>query len=499
MSKKPPTLLVKVKYPDRQQFFIYSEGENRFVPLTESQLARAIPGYTLLNEKARQRELDTFIRRSEVIETIKVPEFLPTGSPKPKFSQDEKAKAAQAFLSLADLFEVRRAGYNLISNILCGQHCTALRKAEPSFSPTIAIRNDSPEIRSVLKKLIKSIVRLSRWKIKKVQIERTAILDYRVSPGEFPHHIQDFSKVKCSIPGYKKLRFPAAYTDTIALLISADNSQIREAAPCLGNAAVVLLNCGTGDLNPTRLSSSDLAAYDPEIVQQLKANRKAVSALLGWWWSAFDNEDAWARGIVQEARAFFGKPDSRYIRVELDPKQLRDAIRYRVLQSFMDELETNGLMSSEELQPYRQGAKDVFDPAPQESITLRRAEDPEAFQEIMRELVTAKLDSVVEEGARFVKADKPFAAWRTISGEQYLVMPEDAWATAYKKAALARKGLETSFFKQPGWEKALQKLLVDAGKIKRASSGYRYRYDLYGDGRRDQTYVVAIPVQILEN
>ena len=499
MGKQEHAILVKIKYHDRTRFYIYSKKEKRFVSLTEARLARALPGYTQLNEKARQRAFDTFIKRSEVIEAIKVPEFLPTAQPKPRLSQEERERAAQSSLSIANLFEAQRVGYTLLADILCGQHCTALRKAEPSFSPTIAIRNDSPEIQSVLKKLVKSIVRVSRWKIKKGKIERTAILNYRISPGELPHHIQDATLVKCSIPGYGKLRFPARYTDTIVLMIGADKSQIQEAVPYLDNAAVILLNCGTGDLSPTRLSSSDLAAYDPEIIQQLKANRKAVSALLGWWWSAFGNEDAWARGIVQEARASFGKPDSRYIRVELDPRQLRDAIRYRVLLSFMDALEAAGVLGSEDLQSYRQGAKDVFDPDPQETVTLRRVEDPEVFQEIMRELVAAKRDSIVAGGERFVKADKPFAAWRTISGEQYLVMPEDAWAKAYKKAALARNDLETSFFKQPNWRGDLQKILVEAEVIKRASSGYRYRYDLFGDGSRDQTYVVAISTQILEN
>ena len=502
MSKKGPSALVKVKYHGCNRFYIYDEKEDRFRPIIEKDLSRASPGYTRLNEKARQREFDDFIKQSEIVATVKIPEFLPNAPSKPrleKFSPGKKFSAAKTFLSSGSMFEVPRTGYTLLADVLCGLHCAALRKAEPSFSPTVAIRSDSPEIQSALKKLVKSIAWLSCWKSKKVKIERTAILDYRVRPGELLHHIQDFSHVKYSIPEYRKLCFPAEYADTVVLVIEADNAQLREATPYLSNASVVLLNCGTGDLSPTKLSSSDLVAYDPKIVQQFKVHRKAVSALLGWWWSLFDNEDVWARKIVQEARASFGKPDSRYIRVELDPKRLRNAIRYRVVLSFLDELEKFGFMNVEALQPYRQGAKDVFAPAPQESVTLRRAEDPEVFQEIMRELVAAKRDSIVADGERFVKKDKPFAAKRTISGEQYLVMPEDAWATAYKKAVLVRKDWDTSFLRHERWERELQKILAEAGKIKQASSGYRYRYDLYGDGSRDQTYVVAIPAQILEN
>ena len=260
---------------------------------------------------------------------------------------------------------------------------------------------------------------------------------------------------------------------------------------------MILFNSDAGDLAPTKLSPADIAAYAPDVVSRLQTNSKQVAALLDWWRIPFKNEDTWAREIVQEARASFGKPDSRYIRVELDPKKLRDAIRYRVLLCFFDVLEDNELMTAEELQPYRQGAKDVFDPAPVEPAAVRHAEDPDVFLEVMRELAVDPSAKIVAEDERFIKKDKPLAAWRTIGTERHLVLLEEGWAKFYKKAILAKKTIESSFFQLERWERDLQKTLSEAGLIKKASSGYRYRYDLLENGRRDSTYVVAIPTQLL--
>ena len=501
MSKRDSPILIKLKRDTYDAYFIYSEKDKCFVPLDESRLSKEIPGYTSLNEQARKRKLDSFIKDSEVIRKFKCPSRLPNAPQKPDFdrlSSEERAAAAKALLSIGTIFESPKSGYMLLADITCGLHCTSLCRVEPTFSPTIAVRSDSPEILLALKRLAKASVCISRWKGgKKVRIHRKAVLDYRIKPGEFPRHIQDFSQVTCSVSGYKKLCFPMPYSDTVVLLIGADSSQVREAMPYINNAAVLLLNSGTGDLTPTKLSSADIAAYDPGIVSQLKDKRKYVAALLDWWWMPYEDEDAWARWIVQEARASFGKPDSRYIRVELDPRKLRDAIRYRVLLSFLDELEAAQILTAEELEPYRTGAREVFDPAPKVDKPPRRAEDPEVFLEIMRELVQCA--SIVPEGERYVKSSKALGAWRTISNKSHLVMLEEVWAREYKKEAKKRKDMDVSCFQREHWERDMQKHLVKHEMIKPASSGYRYRYDLMEAGDRDTTYVVAIPTALLEN
>ena len=386
----------------------------------------------------------------------------------------------------------------ILSDILCGPHCQALRQAEPDFRPVISLNSNRPEIMKFFKSLLKASATVQHWgsEHKRMRIHRKAILDFRVPLGSYPRHIQDFSQCKCSVRKYKPLKFPFPYNDTPVLLISADSSQIREAAPYLENAAVILLNSAAGDFDPTKLTTSHTAAYDPAVIVTLKENRCKIAKLLRWWW-ALDGEDAWAAKIVREARASFGNPGSQYIRVELDPKKFRDAIRYRVLLSFLDELEANHIMTAEELDTYRQGAKDVFDPAPPEPVAMRRAEDPDVFLEVMKELAAKNAEKIIHEDERFVKSGNPFGAWRTINKEQYLVMLEDAWAKSYAKAVRSKKNIDDSFFQAEHWERDLQHILADHGFIKQASSGYRYRYDLMGNGKRDSTYVVAIPAHLL--
>ena len=64
-----------------------------------------------INEKARQREFDDFIKQSEIVATVKIPEFLPNAPSKPrleKFSPGKKFSAAKTFLSSGSMFEVPR-------------------------------------------------------------------------------------------------------------------------------------------------------------------------------------------------------------------------------------------------------------------------------------------------------------------------------------------------------------------------------------------------------
>jgi len=416
-----------------------------------------------------------------------------------KIGLEKQATAIRTFLSIGSVFESPKAGHLLMADLLCGLHCQALRKVEPSFHPAVSVHSDSPEVLKALKRITKIAAPLSRWKQGKIQIERTRILNYSTQLGEFSHHIQDFSEFKRPIPECRALKFPVAYTDSMALVVGADAPQIREAAPYLENAAVIFLNSEPGDFKPTKLSPADYAAYDPEIISQLKDHRKQICSLLFWWWLPFENENAWAARIVQEARDSFGNPDIRYIRTELDPKLLRDQIRYRVLLSFLDEMEDYNWMSHEDLEPYRQNAKEVFDPAPPEPVSIRRAEDPDVFIEVMRALTVKKADSIVADGERFVKTDKPLAAWRRINGTRYLVFLEKTWATEYKRAVTARKDVDTSYFQKDSWVLDILKILAKKDRIKHTGNNPRYRYDLMEIGARDDTYVVAIPAELIEN
>ena len=76
-------------------------------------------------------------------------------------------------------------------------------------------------------------------------------------------------------------------------------------------------------------------------------------------------------------------------------------------------------------------------------------------------------------------------------------MEEDVWAAWYAKTIKAERTIDASFLQCPNWPTELQKVLGQAGTLKVPSAGYRYRYDLLGNGTRDKTFVVATPASLL--
>ena len=380
-----------------------------------------------------------------------------------------------------------------MATVLAGMRCESLREAEPVFRTVVEINSNALEIEKALTTVVKAAVTRKKWR--RGLIKRLKVLDYRTGPGSHPHHIQDFARVKVKVKKHPTLRVPVPYIDTVALVMGADSAQLREAAPYLENAAVLLLNCGSNDWGGRRLRTSELAEYDPAVVKGLEEERYSVAALLCAWWAAEEDEVTWARQIVAEAKASFGKPDSRYVAVQFDPKLLNRAIRHRVLCSFLDWLEAGGLLAGGNLECYRAIVKGVYAPEPVEEKPPQHAEDPQVFLGIMRNLAAS--EQIAGPDEPFRKGDKLLGAWRIISGERFLVMPEDGWKKAYSKATRADKNVDTTFFQRDQWERELQKILAEAEAIKAPSAGYRYRYDLYGTGKRDSTYVVAVPAKLL--
>ena len=498
-SHDPPEV-VHIRHADRVEYWVYGPKAG-YVPLDEAYLARVSHGFRNLNERAREEARDEYLDKCTTIKKASVPRYLVNtrrslpgkdGHRRAAAFEDFRA-GALALLPVCELFSNAEAGCDLLATVLAGMRCESLREAESGFRAVVEIRSTAPEIEEALTTLAGAAVTRKKWK--NGRIKRLAVLDWRTKPGGLPHRIQDFSRLKIKVKKHPTLRVPVPYIDTVALVMGADSAQLREAAPYLENAAVLLLNCGSNDWGGRRLRTSELAEYDPEVVKGLDEERYSVAALLRAWWAAEEDEVTWARQIVVEAKASFGKPDSRYISIQLDPKLLNKAIRHRVLCSFLDWLEAEGLLAGEELECYRATVKGVYDPEPVEEIPPQYAEDPPVFLRVMRNLVASKKIAGLEEPFR--KGDKLLGAWRTISGECFLVMPEDGWKKAYSKAARADKDVDTTFFQRDHWESELQKILAEAEAIKVPSSGYRYRYDLYGTGKRDSTYVVAIPAGLL--
>lgn len=495
-----PPEAVRIRHADGVEYWVY-ELKTGYVPLDEAYLARASPGFRNLNERAREKVRNEYLGKCTTIEKASVPRYLVNtrrslpgkdGHRRAAAFEDFRA-GALALLPVCELFSNAEAGCDLLAAVLAGMRFESLREAETGFRAVVEIRSTAPEIEETLTTLAGAAVTRKKWK--NGRIKRLAVLDWRTRPGGLPHRIQDFSRLKIKVKKHPTLRIPVPYIDTVALVMGADSAQLREAAPYLENAAVLLLNCGSNDWGGRRLRTSELAEYDPAVVKGLEEERYSVAALLCAWWAAEEDEVTWARQIVAEAKASFGKPDSRYVAVQFDPKLLNMAIRHRVLCSFLDWLEAEGLLAGENLECYRAIIKGVYAPELVEEKPPQHAEDPQVFLGIMRNLAAS--EQIAGPDEPFRKGDKLLGAWRIISGERFLVMPEDRWKKAYSRAARAAKDVDTAFFQRDQWERELQKILAEAEAIKVPSAGYRYRYDLYGAGKRDSTYVVAVPAKLL--
>lgn len=481
---------------------LYYQEKKHFLFLSERKLSKLIPMFADLSEKAKVRKLDRWLKSEDVeFHSVKVNALLPNACKVEPNGMGPPCHGCQTFLNGSGVFEQSAAGYTILADILCAMHLTALQEAEPGFHPAVSISSSRPEIAEILETVVHAAAPRSRWKNKRCSIRREATLYFDVRSGHgFSPHIQDFSRFKIK-RHHAKLMHPLPYQDTVLLVVNANSSQVREITPYIEHAAVILLNSSSGELAPTKLPSASIAAYDPDILKQMQKESLHIAALMRWWWGdALADEDTWAQEIVRKARASLGKPDSRYVRVEFDPKRLRDAIRYQVWLSFLDMLELKHMMAPDELAPYRQGAKDVFDPAPPEPVAVRHAEDPDVFLEVMCEMVQNSPGRIVPEDERYVRADKPLAAWRTIGQTRYLVFEEDVWAKAYVKAVRAKKDIDCSLFqcrgRGPEWVVELHAKMCQEGLVKGTKDGHRYRYDLLKNGSRDSTYVIAIPAHL---
>ena len=484
-------------------YWLWDEKVEGYKPLDEACLGAVIPRFRDLNEKARERARRQYLQSACVIPCGRIPARLPNIRPyrdqwgRRAVPSGETLRAgAIALLSVAELFRDQAVGWDWIADLLGGMWCSKLQAAEPDYWPASSITSRSAKVEQILTLLVQCAVCRKRWNRGSVEIKRRAILDYRCQRGGLPRHIQDFTcaKIQPRGWGHPPLRIPVPYRDTVVLVTGATRKELREAEPYLRQAAVILLNCGEPEGRPRRVRENQADAYRPDILRQVEENREAISLVLTGWQQL---SKGWrAREIVERARASFGTPDPRYCQVRLDPQRLNTAIRYQLLLDFLEIQEDMELLSQQELEHYRKAVKEVYDPAPAPVRQVRRVEDPEVFLELMRALV--KENPIAPPDTPFSKSSGCLGAWCEISGVQYLVMLEKDFAKAYRKKARQVGDLDCSLFERAQWERELQRILVEAEVIKAASSGYRYRYDLFKNGSRDTTYVLAVPAELLE-
>lgn len=503
MNKSKQIHAVSTRMGKDIRTFMWNSKLGAYATLDEAILAKNIPGFRSLNERARQKATVRFLDSIDVIDCGRIPDDLPNRK-RPRDRNGHKTDLPPAayragildLLSLSQLFRAPESGFDLLADLLGGMWCRALREVESAYQPVAVIDSRAPEIEACLATLVRAVVLRHRWHRKRASIRRKAILDFRTDSLQLPPHVQDFTSLKLRVPGKgcKPLRMPYPYRDTSVLVIGASSQQLQESAPYLREAAVFLLNCaGCGDLKGHRIPTSVLSSYDPTVLERLEEGRENTSMVLEAWRRL--SHPRRAQMIIQAAKRFFGPPDSRYVAVTLDPRKLNRAIRYQLLLAFLTWTEDCNLLAAEEAATYRAAIKQIYDPEPISETPVRHAEDPEVFLEVMKALVSES--DIADIGEPFRSSDKRLGAWREISGILYLVMPEEVWAKAYRRKLSAEKFMDTSFFQKKDWPRELQRQLSKGGFIKQASSGYRYRYDLYGTAKRDSTYVVAIPASLL--
>ena len=479
------------------------------VLMDEKYLRRGCPHIVCYTQAHKRKELEKALDKMEV-QVIDIPSFLPNAKRKIHPPQSMKREPTQADLSkgvcglfeIAEIWENPFPGFWLISSMLTAMRCDSLRRAGPdTLFYVTEIKGASQELADLLTQLVYAAVHKKRWKKREqkgewrasITTRRNAVLDYRAQDSNFPLNIREFAEVTVKLKKREHIRLTAFYEDTICAVIGANSGQLREVLPLMGNAYAYLINCPKPDnLNASVLKVSDMDIVLTAKIQAVKKSAPYIAALLRWWWNPRGNEDIWADELLRKAKGRLAKPNEDYVSISPNPVKLRHAVQYEILLNFVETVVAGGFLPREEAEQYCGKIQEAFYPEPVVTEPRKRMEDTDVFLNLMRSIVQEKSTLIVAEGERFVKSEKKFGAFRKIGKSLYLVMPEEQWANAYKKAA-KNAGLETSFAQSDGWERRLQAILADAGLIKCTSGNPRYRYDLYGNGKKDNTYVVAVP------
>lgn len=502
--------IITFQHGEITEYFI--KTKDGFIPLTERIMSKHIYCFSDLSEKAQKREWKKWLDTdAEIICEAEIDSRLPNSYRKLRLgnqkkirpTQDDLAKGATSLLAIPHLWSNQAAGYYIISTLIAGYHARALRQQIPSLCLEISIRSDNKEMENILRQIIYAAVPRKRWSGKNCSAHRDSILKYSAFDTDplAPPKLLNFSRIK--IQGVKKFRIPCAYEDTAALIIGARSSQMRKAEPYFQNAAAILLNCEKGEQRPLQLTAKDLFAYDPELLAQIAQDAQYIAAILSWWWERYTGKEAsaWAQEMASRAQKAFRLADNRFVRLEADPKKLRLQLLYQVFLDFIDQLELHGLLPIKQADCFREEAMAVF--APESSISKPtaiplQANAPDIFLAIMRKLAADHSDSIVPEGQECVKHKNFFGAWRTISDVRYLVMEEDAWAQWFSKEVKHMKEVVSPKLDSGNQRSAFLRPLGESALIKKSGDNPRYRYDLFKNGTREKTYVVAIPADSLQ-
>lgn len=478
-----------------------TEENGRYVPIPDDFWRRKIPNYRYLTSGGREK------RQSKLLKTMGVKTIRVRADQPPAWWKihDDNGKhpptatdcrqGVEALMSLLDVFPTPEAGAMLLATLLMGLRAADLKQCEPALRPCVAFRGP-PQLEQVMKRLFKSILPRKRWKGKCFSFRRKRKVDLNDALS-----LVDISRVKIRVDKLKSIWLPLPPKDTALLVLHGRDTTWGKFSDDLSRTGVVFVNStlSANGWGAASVPTYSLTAWDDDLLEKVIAKSPQAAWLLGWWWGT--SRDDWAQDVIRRAHVQLGNPGGRFRTFAYEPKALCRAVAYQALLDFVALTGDRQWLPPDVADGYRQRLRDIFDPVSLPPPTApRRAEDAGVYLKNLRKFATecAELIAPLEQPYVRPRRGKVAAAWRCISGEEYLVMEESVWAAWYAKAVKADNTIDAAFLQKPRWELELQKVLGTAGVIKVPAAGYRYRYDLLANGTRDSTYVVAIPARLLQ-
>lgn len=492
--------IIRVLTDSGQPIFL-TEENGRYVPLPDDFWRRKIPNYRYFTENGRQKHQKKLLKTADIktvrAETDQPPAWwkIHDGDGKHTPTALDCRQGVEALMSLLDVFPTPEAGAMLLATLLMGLRAADLKQCEPALRPCVAFRGP-PQLEQVMKRLFKSILPRKRWKGKCFSFRRKRKVDLNDALS-----LVDISRIKIRVNKLKSIWLPLPPKNTVLLILHGRDTIWGKLSDDLSQVGLVFVNgsLSANGWGTVSIPTYSLTEWDDQLLEKITVHAPQVAWLLGWWWGT--SSDDWAQDVIRRAHVQLGNPGGRFRTFAYEPKALCRAVAYQALLDFVALTGDRQWLPPDKADVYRQRLRDIFDPAPlPPPTTSRRAEDASVYLEILRKFATERAELIAPLEQPYVRPQrgKIAAAWRCISGEEYLVMEESVWAAWYAKAVKADNAIDAAFLQKPRWELELQKVLGTAGVIKVPAAGYRYRYDLLANGTRDSTYVVAIPARLLQ-
>lgn len=483
-----------MQYRKIPQKIWYQEDKSKpFRDLDSNIFSRHIVCYNVLTEKERIKQVNIFLNKCKVVKKVNIP-FLDIEEC-PFDNLSDLSEGTQSLLSTARLFEDQSVGYRLLAIELSAMRCESLREQMTDFRPVLFIRTQENSVIEILKQWIISTEPKEHWKYNKAKIHRTPILDYR-NPSIVGRQLLDFNRATIRIKKGEKVRAPIPYDDIAIMAVGAEISALHELETYIEYAGLILIHSAKGKYEGSTITPKQVSSFDPILYENITSSSNQMAAVLSQWRCSAEDENAWAKQIADAAKSSFGKPDSRYRSVTFDPVKLADAVYLEVCRSFADYAVAEGWIDAETADQWFAGAVEVFSPKSSEAPRLSRMEDPEAFLQIVKNRYP-NFERIAAANEPFSSKQENEGAIREISGIEYLVFPEDWLKKVYLKEAKRAK-YDCTLSERSDWMRNMQGQLCNAGVLKWDRKNPRFRYDLYRNGSRDSTYVLAIPLEKLK-